>query len=183
MRPAARCTYSLDSLAQQALASLRIIHYLQGCLRGTVAVGYQLAIIGLPGPADDNPNHSRSGTYQTPSKAGAGTGSAYDKLGRRGGHTDYAVAGVAASVTRSNGSIGAATVAVTGVGNRPVLATEVADALVGSDGSDAAVEAAAAHATSGIEVLEDLYGSVDYKTHLAGVFTARAVKAALAAAG
>jgi len=32
-------------------------------------------------------------------------------------------------------------------------------------------------------VLEDLYGSVDYKTHLAGVFTARAVKAVLATGG
>lgn len=116
-------------------------------------------------------------------KVGAGTGSAYDKLGRRGGHTDYAVAGVAASVTRSNGSVSAATVAVTGVGSRPVLAGAVADALVGSDGSDAAVEAAAAHATDGIDVLEDLYGSVSYKTHLARVFAARAVKAALAAAG
>lgn len=116
-------------------------------------------------------------------KAGPGTASAYDKLGRRGGHTDYAVAGVAASVTRSNGSVSAATVAVTGVGNRPVLAGEVADALVGSDGSDAAVEAAAAHATSGIEVLEDLYGSVEYKTHLAQVFAVRAIKQALSAAG
>ncbi len=116
-------------------------------------------------------------------KAGPGTASAYDKLGRRGGHTDYAVAGVAASVTRSNGSISAATVAVTGVGSKPVLVGEVADALVGSDGSEAAVEAAAAHATCGIEVLEDLYGSVAYKTHLAQVFTARAVNAALSAAG
>lgn len=116
-------------------------------------------------------------------KIGAGTGSAYDKLGRRGGHSDYAVAGVAASVTRSNGSISAATVAVTGVGNKPVLAGGVADALVGSDGSDTAVEAASAHATNGIDVLEDLYGSVDYKTHLARVFTVRAVKAALAATG
>ena len=116
-------------------------------------------------------------------KVGARTGSAYDKLGRRGGHTDYAVAGVAASVTRSNGSVSAATVAVTGVGSCPVLVDEVADALVGSDGSDAAVEAAAAHATAGIDVLEDLYGSVAYKTHLAQVFAARAVKAALTAAG
>ncbi len=59
------------------------------------------------------------------------------------------MAGVAAPATRSNGSIGAEAVAVTGVGNRPVLATDVADALVGSDGSDAAVEAAAVYATKG----------------------------------
>ena len=116
-------------------------------------------------------------------KAGPGTASAYDKLGRRGGHTDYAVAGVAASVTRSNGSVSAATVAVTGVGNKPVLAGGVMEALVGSDGSDAAVEAAAARATEGVEVLEDLYGSVEYKTHLARVFAARAIKAALSATG
>lgn len=116
-------------------------------------------------------------------KAGPGTGSAYDKLGRRGGHSDYAVAGSAVSVTRSNGSISAASAALTGVGNRPVPAPGVAEALVGSDGSDAAIEAAAARAVDGVEVLEDLYGSVEYKTHLAKVFTARAVKAALAAAG
>ena len=116
-------------------------------------------------------------------KGGAGSGSAYDKLGRRGGHTDYAVAGVAAAVTKANGSISSATVAVTGVSNKPQLAPAVSDALIGSDGSDASVEAAAAHATDGMTVLEDLYGSEAYKAHLATVYAARAVKAALAAAG
>ena len=72
-------------------------------------------------------------------KCAPGSGSAYDKLGRRGGHTDYAVAGVAASVTKANGSITAASVAVTGVSNKPQLASAVAEALVGSDGSDGAV--------------------------------------------
>jgi len=77
-------------------------------------------------------------------KSGAGEGSAYDKLGRRGGHSDYAVAGAAAWVKKSNGSIEAARVALTGVGVKPTLASGVADALVGTDGSDAAVAAAAA---------------------------------------
>jgi len=116
-------------------------------------------------------------------KGGAGSGSAYDKLGRRGGQSDYAVAGVAASVTKANGSITAASVALTGVSNKPQLATAVAEALVGSDGSDAAIDAAAAHATDGMTVLEDLYGTEEYKAHLATIYTARAVKAALAAAG
>ena len=116
-------------------------------------------------------------------KCAPGSGSAYDKLGRRGGHTDYAVAGVAASVTKANGSITAASVAVTGVSNKPQLASAVAEALVGSDGSDGAVDAAAAHATDGMDVLEDLYGSEAYKAHLATVYASRAVKAAIAAAG
>jgi carbon-monoxide dehydrogenase medium subunit len=113
-------------------------------------------------------------------KAGTGEGSAYDKLGRRGGHSDYAVAGAAAWVKKSNGSIEAARVALTGVGTRPTLASGVADALVGTDGSDAAVAAAAEHALEGVTVLEDLYGSEEYKSHLAKVYVDRAIRQALA---
>jgi carbon-monoxide dehydrogenase medium subunit len=116
-------------------------------------------------------------------KAGPGEGSAYDKLGRRGGLSDYAVAGAAAWVKKSNGSIEDARVAVTGVGTKPTVAAGVAEALIGSDGSDAAVTSAAEKAIEGITVLEDLYGSVEYKSHLAKVYVARAVKAALANAG
>jgi carbon-monoxide dehydrogenase medium subunit len=116
-------------------------------------------------------------------KSGPGEGSAYDKLGRRGGHSDYAVAGAAAWVRKSNGSIEDARVGVTGVGTKPTLAVAVAEALIGTDGSDAAVSAAAEHAIEGVTVLEDLYGSEEYKSHLAKVFVTRAVKAALAAAG
>ena len=113
--------------------------------------------------------------------AGDGEGSAYDKLGRRGGRSDYAVAGAAAWVKKSNGSIEAARVAITGVGTKPQLVEGVAEALVGTDGSDAAVDAAAGRALEDITVLEDLYGSEEYKSHLAKVYVARAVKQALAA--
>ena len=68
-------------------------------------------------------------------KAGAGEGSAYDKLGRRGGHSDYAVAGAAAWVRRSNGTIEDARVAVTGVGTKPTLALGSMEEVIGSDGS------------------------------------------------
>lgn len=114
-------------------------------------------------------------------KAGPGEGSAYDKLGRRGGHSDYAVAGAAAWVKRSNGSIEDARVAVTGVGTKPQLATGVAEALIGTDGSDEAIKSAAEKAVDDITVLEDLYGSEEYKAHLAKVYVARAVKQALSA--
>ncbi len=110
----------------------------------------------------------------------AGGGSAYEKLGRRGGHTDYAVAGAAAWVQRSNGSISDCRVALTGVGTKPTLAEGVAEALIGTDGSPAAVEAAAARATEGVTLLEDLYGSEEYKAHLAQVMTARALTQAIA---
>lgn len=112
-------------------------------------------------------------------KVPKGGTSAYDKLGRRGGHSDYAVAGAGAWVQRSNGTIGAARVALTGVSTKPQLVTAVADAIVGSDGSAAVIEEAASHAVDGVTVLEDLYGSEDYKAHLARVYVARALTAAI----
>jgi CO/xanthine dehydrogenase FAD-binding subunit len=41
------------------------------------------------------------------------------------------------------------------------------------------VKAAAEHALEDLTVLEDLYGSVEYKSHLAKVFVARALRKAL----
>ncbi len=112
-------------------------------------------------------------------KTGSGEGSSYDKLGRRGGHSDYAVAGAAAWVKRSNGSIDDARVALTGVGTKPMLAEGSMEAIIGSDGSDDAIAAAAARATEGVTVLEDLYGSEEYKAHLASVFVGRALRQAI----
>jgi carbon-monoxide dehydrogenase medium subunit len=112
-------------------------------------------------------------------KAGSGEASAYAKLGRRGGESDYAVAGAAVWVRKTNGTIEDARVALTGVGAKCALAARASATLIGSDGSAAAIEAAAAHATDSLNVLEDLYGSVDYKTHLAQVYVKRALTAAL----
>ena len=109
-----------------------------------------------------------------------GGATAYDKLGRRGGHTDYAVAGAAAWVQKDNGSVSACRVALTGVGTKASLAAGVAEALVGTDGSEQAVKEAAERATEGVTVLEDLYGSEEYKAHLAKVYTRRALTQALA---
>lgn len=109
-----------------------------------------------------------------------GGGSAYDKLGRRGGHSDYAVAGAAAWVTMDGGTVTDCAVGLTGVGTKPTQLTGVADALRGN-GADA-IEAAAGHAIDGVTVLEDLYGSEEYKTHLAKVYVRRALEQAVAAA-
>jgi carbon-monoxide dehydrogenase medium subunit len=112
-------------------------------------------------------------------KAGSGENSAYTKLGRRGGEFDYPVAGAAAWVRKTNGSVEAARVALTGVCSKVVLADGVASSLVGSDGSAGSIAAAAALAPEGLNVLEDLYGSVEYKTHLAEVYVKRALTAAI----
>lgn len=110
---------------------------------------------------------------------GKGRGSAYDKLGRRGGHSDFAVAGSAAWVRMDGGTVGDARIALTGVGTVAGLAPRVPEALVGTDGSPEAVERAAGRASDGITIIGDLYGSEEYKAHLARVFTRRALLTAL----
>lgn len=114
-------------------------------------------------------------------KSGPGEASAYEKLGRRGGLSDYAVAAAAAWIRKPDDTIEDARIAVTGVGTKPTLAQSVAQALIGSDGSDEAIAQAAEKAVDEVTVIEDLYGSEEYKTHLAKVFVKRAVKKALAA--
>ena len=111
-----------------------------------------------------------------------GGGSAYEKLGRRGGHTDYAVAGASAWVDYQDGAVRGARVALTGVGPKPTLAEGVAETLIGTDGSDAAIAAASERALEGVTVLEDLFGTVEYKSHLAKVMIRRALQQAAAAA-
>ena len=109
-------------------------------------------------------------------KVPKGGKSVYRKLGRRGGDSDYPIAAAAVWVDASNGSVANARIAVTGVSSKPYLATASTEAIVGSDGSAEAIATAASHATDGVVVLEDLYATVDYRTHLASVYVKRALE-------
>ncbi len=65
------------------------------------------------------------------------------------------------------------------MGEHPYRAKAVEAALLGSDGSPAAVAAAAEHATDGQTVNNDIHADRDYRTHMAVVYTRRAIEAAL----
>jgi len=106
--------------------------------------------------------------------------SAYRKLGRRGGDADYPIAAAAVWVDAAGGTVADARIAVTGVSSKPYLASASAQAVVGTDGSKDAIADAASHATEGVVVLEDLYGPVGYRTHLASVYVRRALEDVLA---
>ena len=89
----------------------------------------------------------------------------------------WAVVGVAAAVRRQNGSIAEARVALTNMGPTPVRASAVESALAGA--SDlGTVKAAAANVGEATSPPSDISGSAEYRRHLAGVLTARAVAAA-----
>lgn len=87
----------------------------------------------------------------------------------------FALAGVAA-VLAEDGSV---RVGVTGVAAVPYRATAVEAALQGQPLTEAAIQAAAQHAADGVDALEDMHASVEYRVHLARVNTARALTAAL----
>jgi carbon-monoxide dehydrogenase medium subunit len=102
----------------------------------------------------------------------AGTGWSYQKFHTRA--QDWAIVGVAALAGQSNGQPGRTTVALTNMGETPVRARAVEEALAG--GADPA--AAAERALDGTSPPSDALASAEYRNHLAKVLTRRAIEEA-----
>ena len=106
-----------------------------------------------------------------------GTGVSYQKL--RQPASGFAIVGIAARVRKDGGKITMARIGVTGLGATAYRATGVEALLEGTEGSQADVAKASAAVDEGIEANSDLHASSDYRKHVARVYTARAVHAAL----
>jgi aerobic carbon-monoxide dehydrogenase medium subunit len=107
-----------------------------------------------------------------------GWGAAYEKFHRVA--QAWSIVGVAAAVRVQAGSIAEARVALTNMGSVPVRATAVEQALVGQQATADAIRTAAARAADGTQPPADANGDADYRRHLAGVLTRRALEAASA---
>lgn len=105
----------------------------------------------------------------------AGTGQAWLEFARR--HGDFALAGVAVSLTLDHDKVYDARIVLTGVGGRPARAREAETLLVGGRVPDRA-SAAADAARSAIDPDADIHATKEYRTHLAGVLTERAIHVA-----
>jgi carbon-monoxide dehydrogenase medium subunit len=101
-----------------------------------------------------------------------GAGWSYQKFHPRA--QDWAIVGVAALVDPGNGRPGHTAVAFTNMGETPLRARAVEEAL--SAGSDPA--AAAEQALEGTSPPDDALASAEYRNHLAKVLTRRAVEEA-----
>jgi len=110
----------------------------------------------------------------------AGHGWAYQKMKRKIG--DYATAATAVILSLSGGACRQAAIALTNVGDTPLLATAAAQALVGTRLEAAAVDAAVKAAEAITRPAADGRGSAEFRTHVAGVMTRRAIAAAQARA-
>jgi CO/xanthine dehydrogenase FAD-binding subunit len=111
----------------------------------------------------------------------ARTGSAFVEMSRR--HGDFAIVGVAATVTvDAAGTCTACAIALTGVGGTPVVARAAAGALVGVSPTADTIADVARRVSDAVEPESDLHASGDYRKHLAGVLTRRALVRASARA-
>ena len=112
--------------------------------------------------------------------APARTGHAWLEFARR--HGDYALVGVAAAIMLEEDSVAEARLALTGVGARPVRARDAERRLVGRRPDDAALADAAERVKQVTEPQSDIHASAEYRRHLAGVLTLRALRLAVARA-
>jgi carbon-monoxide dehydrogenase medium subunit len=109
-----------------------------------------------------------------------GAGSAHEKVERRAG--DWAIAAASAAVWMEGGTIAEAGLALSAVGPTTVHVSRAEELLRGKAPSDDLFEQAGAVASEDCSPVPDGRGPVDYKRHLAGVLTKRALTRAVSRA-
>ena len=155
---------SVEIASEGGERTMKIEDFIVGPLTSALEPGEILVQVRVPLPA-------------------ARTGSAYEKHPHPASR--FAVAGVAAVLTLdASGAVQGARLVVTGLGSKATRAAAAEKALVGRKPDAAAIKAAAAQVTEGIEVRDDLNGTAAYRKNLAAVMAERAIgRAAARAAG
>lgn len=105
-----------------------------------------------------------------------GAGWSWMEIARR--HGDFALAGVGVVLALRGRVIGDARIGLTGVGPTPVRARAAEERLVGARPSEALWQEAADAVRAAVEPDGDLHASADYRRHVAGVLTMRALREA-----
>jgi carbon-monoxide dehydrogenase medium subunit len=103
----------------------------------------------------------------------AGTGWGFQEVARR--HGDFALVGVAATLTVSAGVVQRARVALFGAGATPVRARQAEGALTGQRLSADVIAEAATRAAAEMEPDSDLHATADYRRRAGRTLVARAL--------
>ena len=106
-----------------------------------------------------------------------GCGSAYQKVERRVG--DYPVAAAGAAVWMQGNVIADAGIGLTAVGAPHFFAGSAEQAVIGREPNDETLDQAAQAASADCHPVTDQRGPADYKRHLAGELTRRALRRAI----
>ena len=107
----------------------------------------------------------------------AGAGFAFEEFARR--HGDFAIIGIAAVIVREGSRCSMARLATAGAGPVPVRLRAAEEILEREGLGDEAIARAASKAQELVQPDGDIHASADYRRHLTGVLTGRAVKRAL----
>ena len=125
---------------------------------------------------DLSPDEIITAVQFTPTKSAA-----YAKLNQRASH--FAIVGVAAAVTVSNGTIQSARIGLTGASSHATRLENVEEALTGKPATDESIAAASKLAGAGLDdINSDIHASEEYRRAMIAVFTERALKKAVARA-
>jgi carbon-monoxide dehydrogenase medium subunit len=136
--------------------------FYQGAYFTALEPGELLTSISIPAPA-------------------AGHGYAYEKLKRKVG--DYATAAAAVMLTMAGGKVASCAIGLTNLHETPLLATDAANAVIGSGLDDAALKKAAAAAMAIMSPAADARGPIEYRKHVGGIMVTRALTRAASRAG
>jgi carbon-monoxide dehydrogenase medium subunit len=147
------------------------------------AIGAEMVVRGIGGERVLSMHEFHRGPYQTavgPAEMlveirvplREASGSAYEKVDRRVG--DWAVAAAGVSLTVSDGVVSSAGVALAAVG-ADVTSQDAEETLAGQPPSEELFGRAAAAAAAACRPVSDQRGSAEYKRHVAGVLTERAL--------
>jgi CO/xanthine dehydrogenase FAD-binding subunit len=127
--------------------------------RNTLAPGELLVSLQLPAPEK-------------------GSGACYLRFIPRN-EMDIAVAGAGVSVTLENGSFRVARIALASVAPTPLFVPGAGDAVAGRPVNGDTVRAAAEAAQHAARPISDMRGTAEFRRHLCGVLTARALQTAI----
>ena len=140
---------------------LAAAEFYQGAYFTALEPGEILTAISIPAPA-------------------AGHGYAYEKLKRKVG--DYATAAAAVMLTMAGGKVTSCAVGLTNLHETPLLATEAAQAVIGTSLDAATLKKAGAAAMAIMSPAADARGPVEYRKHVGGIMVTRALTRAAARA-
>ncbi|MET8249009.1 xanthine dehydrogenase family protein subunit M [Streptomyces sp. NPDC005202] len=112
------------------------------------------------------------------------TGWYFEEVARR--HGDFAILGVVALVSLEGDTVSRARITIFGGGATPLRMTAAEQLITGAKAGDIGgdlLERAASEASAAVRPTDDIHASADYRRHVAGLLTKRAITRSLERAG